>query len=217
MLPSILPSLRLTARRWLPTTTTTTTTARAFAAAAASRDQATLDLAMDELGQARAMMQTPSVPSIPRPTTPTIMDIPPAEDPLLYYVTSHLMRHGHRARASRIVSNILLHIHAWTRAPPLPILRQAVLDAAPAVRTVSHRSGGKTTFKPTALSEKKRMYYALKHIKDASRARPGRSIEERMAREMINIVEGVASEAVKMKRKMHEFATVNRGNIQTRF
>ncbi|KAG6889041.1 hypothetical protein C0995_004324 [Termitomyces sp. Mi166 len=163
---------------------------------------------MAQLGQS-AVSKTRTAPEH-TPAESTIMNIPPAEDPLLYYLTSHLMRHGHRARASRIVSNILLHIHAWTRAPPLPILRQAILDAAPAVRTLSHRTGGKTMFKPTALSEKKRIFYALKHIKEASRAKPGLTIEERMAKEMVNIVQGVPSEAVKTKQKMHEFATVNR-------
>ncbi|KAG6899179.1 hypothetical protein C0993_012625 [Termitomyces sp. T159_Od127] len=225
-------ALLLRARSWLRTTAV-----RGLATASSARDKQTIDLAMAQLGQvaviAHAARPVPAVPQ-PAPSAQTIVNIPPAEDPLLHYVTSHLMRHGHRARASRIVSNILLYIHAWTRAPPLPILRKAILDAAPAVRTLSHRTGGKTTFKPTALSEKKRMFFALKHIKDASRARSGRTIEERMAREMINIVEGVDSEAVKAKRKMHEFATVNRsvhltflrrtlltnlfsrGNIQTR-
>lgn len=202
-------ALLLAARRWLGTTGV-----RGLATASSARDKATHDIAMAQLGQyAVANHAARSVPDVPKPTTPDaqiVFNIPPAEDPLLHYVTSHLMRHGHRARASRIVSNILLYIHAWTRASPLPILRKAILDAAPAVRTLNHRTGGKTTYKPTALSEKKRMFFALKHIKEASRARSGRTIEERMAREMINIVEGVDSEAVKAKRKMHEFATINR-------
>ncbi|KAG6893688.1 hypothetical protein C0992_009003, partial [Termitomyces sp. T32_za158] len=201
-------ALLVAARSWLRTTAV-----RGLATASSARDKATHDLAMAQLGQiavvTHAARPVPVAPP-PGPTEPTLINIPPAEDPLLHYVTSHLMRHGHRARASRIVSNILLYIHAWTRAPPLPILRKAILDAAPAVRTLSHRTGGKTVFKPTALSEKKRMFFALKHIKDASRARSGRTIEERMAREMVNIVEGLDSEAVKAKRKMHEFATVNR-------
>lgn len=137
------------------------------------------------------------------------MEIPPAEDPLLQYFTSSLLNHGKRARASRITSQVLLHIHAFTRAPPLPILQQAIIDAAPAVRTLMHRQGGKTVAKPIALGEKQRTRYAVRAILDASKTKTGRTIEERLARELIAVIKG-DSEALKTKREIHRFAMVNR-------
>ncbi|KAG6852740.1 hypothetical protein C0991_009406 [Blastosporella zonata] len=164
-----------------------------------------------------ASARIPIIAPTPQPTPgrPSLMNIPPAEDPLLRYVASWLNVHGHRARASRIVSNTLLHIHTFTRAPPMPIFRQAILDAAPAVRTLNHKHGGKAVHKPIALGEKQRIRYAVKEILQASKKRTGRTVEERLARELIAIVQG-ASPALEVKSKLHTFAMLNRGNAQTR-
>ena len=92
---------------------------------------------------------TPFITSAP----PPIMDLPPAEDPLLQFMTNTIMRHGKRKRASRTVSRMLLWVHSLTLAPPLEIVREAILLAAPAVRTMSHTQGGKIVSRPVALSE----------------------------------------------------------------
>ncbi|KAG6812830.1 hypothetical protein H0H92_016099 [Tricholoma furcatifolium] len=176
--------------------------------------------AMTGLGE--LSLTTPIAPTaltVPSPSStavkPSLMNIPPAEDPLLHYVTSLLTWRGHRARAARTVSNTLLHIHAFTRAPPLPILRKAILSASPAVRTLMHRQGGKTVAKPIALSEKQRTRYAVTEILKAANSRPEMKIEERLAKELIAIVEG-NSKVLETKKKIHEFAMVNRGNAKTR-
>ncbi|KAG2755815.1 ribosomal protein S7 [Suillus brevipes Sb2] len=71
------------------------------------------------------------------------MLIPPASDPLLHFLASSLLNHGKRARAERIVSRTLLYIQPLTRAPPLPILRHALITASPAInksgKTVEER------------------------------------------------------------------------------
>ena len=103
---------------------------------------------------------------------------------------------------------MLLHIHAFTRAPPLPIVRQAILNAAPAVRTLMHKHAGKVVGKPIALSEKQRTRFAVKAILDVISKKPGR-LDEKLAREMIGIVQG-SSEVLKKKQDIHQVAMVNR-------
>ena len=119
------------------------------------------------------------------------------------------MRHGKRKRASRTISRMLLWVHSLTRAPPLEIVREAVLLAAPAVRTMSHTHGGKIVSRPIALSEKQRTRYALKWILKACDNRPGQTLEERLAREIIATVQGTSSVLVE-KERVHTFAMVNR-------
>ncbi|KAH7927790.1 ribosomal protein S7 [Leucogyrophana mollusca] len=143
------------------------------------------------------------------------MLIPPATDPLLQYLTSALQHHGHRAKASRTVSRTLLHIHALTRAPPLPILREAILAAAPAVRCMTHKHGSKNVPKPIALSEKQRVRASVQAILNASTSKSGKTVEERLARELIAVVQG-SSSALEAKEKVHRFAMVNRGNALMR-
>ena len=139
------------------------------------------------------------------------MQIPPAEDPLLRYVSSRIMKHGKRQQSNNIVSRTLLHIHAFTRAPPLPIFREAILAAAPALRIMSHRQSTKTIHKPIAISERKRTWYAVEWLLQAAEAQPGQRLEERLARAMIDILrDGSNSVALKKKRELHNLAMVNR-------
>ena len=151
-------------------------------------------------------------PALATRLDPSNMVIPPAEDPLLQYLTATVQKHGHRAKAARITSRTLLHLHAFTRSPPLPVLREAILTASPAVRSMIHRQGAKNVAKPVALGEKQRTRFALQWILDASKKRTGRTIEERLARELIAVIQGT-SEALKKKEEVHRFAMVNRSAI----
>lgn len=157
---------------------------------------------------------TPVVEPTPvRPTTSSklapILNIPPAEDPLLAYLTALLTKSGHRARAARIVSRALLHIHTFTRAPPLPILRKAVIIASPAVKCLSHRHGAKNVAKPVPLGEKQRTRFALRWIIKASDSKSGQTLEERLAREIIAVVDGTSG-VLREKAELHRHAMVNR-------
>jgi len=160
---------------------------------------------------------TPTTTTTPfvTPAPPPVLDIPPAEDPLLQFMTNTIMRHGKRKRASNIVSRMLLWVHSLTRAPPLEIFREAVLLAAPAVRTMSHTHGGKIVSRPIALSEKQRTRYALKWILKACDNRPGQTLEERLAREIIATVQGTSSVLIE-KERVHTFAMVNRYAFELR-
>ncbi|KAF9481323.1 ribosomal protein S7 [Pholiota conissans] len=144
--------------------------------------------------------------------------IPPAESPLLQFLATTIMLHGEYARAQKTVSKMLLHIYAATRCPPMPIVERAVLDASPAVRCRKQKQrGGKSTMKPMALSERQRISLGLRWIRDAADAKkvPGKTLEERLAREMIAIVKGTSS-VLEKKRKMHEEAMANRGLLSKR-
>jgi small subunit ribosomal protein S7 len=195
---------------------------RAFAStsSAAARPPSTGSGILDNTMGLFGMSEKDIAPGPPSPPSPpadaaadfdehTFLAIPPAEDPLLHYLASELMAHGHRARANRQVSRVLLHIHAFTRAPPLPILRAAVDAAGPAVRCISLRKSLKVTYKPVALSEQQRVRYAVDWILSASDNQNGQTIEERVAREMIAVLNGTSS-ALQKKAEVHKFAMLNR-------
>ncbi|KAJ7880750.1 ribosomal protein S7 domain-containing protein [Mycena olivaceomarginata] len=153
-----------------------------------------------------------------------LINVPPPEDPLLQFLASLIMKHGERAKARRVVANTLTHIFTLTRAPPLPILREAVLLASPAVKTMSHTHGAKIVHVPTALSEKQRTHYGLMWLIASSKGRVGRRLEERLAREMVDVVQRTHADrdkpperqpgALGLKYDMHKFATVNRGGVR---
>lgn len=170
---------------------------------------ATDQLANSGLQAVIASQQTSPVASTSKANSPVMLNIPPAEDPLLHYLTSSIMKHGRRAKAARVTSRALLHLHSFTRSEPLPLFREAILAASPAVKCLSHRHGSKNVFKPVALGEKQRTKFAVKWILEASDSKPGKTLEERLAREVIAVIEG-NSRALAKKNELHRIAMVNR-------
>ncbi|KAI4525879.1 ribosomal protein S7 [Schizophyllum commune Loenen D] len=146
---------------------------------------------------------------------PPLMNIPPAQDPLLHLFASTILSHGHRARASRTVARAMLHLHAMTRAPALPLLRRAVELAAPACKLVSDRllRGTKVVMRPRPLNERQRTKQAIKWIvEDSLKTVPGRHFDQRLAKAIIKVINGDSS-ALEKKRLQHEAAMNNRGNL----
>ncbi|KAI0634742.1 ribosomal protein S7 [Trametes polyzona] len=162
--------------------------------------------------------QTPAVSgssSIARPTpstSTTPIHIPPAEDPLLHLFTSLVMKHGKRQEAARAISQMLLHLHAFTQAPPLPLVREAVVAAAPLLRCRQFKRAAKQFVFPTPLTERQRARTAVQWILDASDSKGGRHVGERVAREIIAVLRGDSS-ALKKKEEVHKLAVLHRGNV----
>lgn len=150
----------------------------------------------------------PTTPAYNNTSKPLIL-IPPAQDPLLTYISNTIMRDGKRTQADRTVTKMLTLIHTMTRAPPLPIVREAVLSASPLVKCISQRRSVKVTQKPIALSERHRTAYGVKWILWASAARPEPTLEGRLAREIVAVLQG-DSRALSKKAEVHRQAMINR-------
>jgi small subunit ribosomal protein S7 len=135
--------------------------------------------------------------------------IPPRNDPLLEYIANHIMRSGHKHRAQRIVANTLAEIHRLTGASPLPILRSAIFRASPSVRVASMKKGAKTRLVPVPLADKQRTFYAVKWLLKQSDNRGEQKLEQRLAKEVIAIIEG-SSRVLNQKAEVHKVALANR-------
>lgn len=154
-------------------------------------------------------------PSSPSPAQPAKgpMFIPPAEDPLLGMFTNVIMRHGKRQRAAKIVTDTLSYLHRITLSPPLPLLREAVRLASPAVKVVSLKRHAKNVPCPRPLTDRQSTKQAIRWILDqsSSEKRPELNISRRIAKEVISILRpGSESEVLKKKLQLHKLAAVNR-------
>lgn len=156
------------------------------------------------------------------------LDIPPATDPLLNYISTTIMRHGKRHEATRRVSRILLHLYALTRTQPLPLLRQAIELASPSIRVVSHKTGGKVIQRPKPLSERQRVFWGIRWIIEACGkkkvqevakrkvvVRPKGKLEERFARVVVALLTADTNNpdghpVLAKKAAMHKLGMVNR-------
>ncbi|PPQ65834.1 hypothetical protein CVT24_012061 [Panaeolus cyanescens] len=143
------------------------------------------------------------------------LHIPPATDPLLHFFSNCIMEDGKAARARKSTHQMLLHIYAMTRSPPMPIFTEAVITASPAVRMRSIKKGGKSIQAPMALSERQRIKRGIMWILEASKKKPGKTVAERVAREVIAVLKGQSS-VLETKSKAHQLAMVNRGVLPKR-
>ena len=135
--------------------------------------------------------------------------IPPAEDPLLHLFTSCVMKHGKRQEATRVTAKMLLHLHAFTKAPPLPIFREAIAKASPLLRCRQFKRAAKQYVFPMPLNERQRARQAIKWILDSSDKKGGKHLPERAAREVIAVIKG-DSEVIKKKVDVHKLAVLHR-------
>lgn len=138
--------------------------------------------------------------------------IPPPSSPLLQFMTTLVMNHGEYAKAAKTVSQMLLHIYALTRSPPVPVVEKAVEIASPAIRNRKMKQGGgKTVFVPQALNERQRTRRGLSWIIEEAgkKGKPGKTYAERLARQIIATVNGHEG-TNKFKAETHRVAMVNR-------
>ena len=173
----------------------------------------------------------PGSPAQAVPTGPSLDDmhhyLPPEKHPMLQLIATYIMSKkvrkkpkdlnepytkpfgGKYAKAAKLTSQMLLFIQAFTRSPPMPIVQQAILDAAPAVKCLRQKRGAKVLIKPKALNERQRIGKGIEWILDACRFRPGITLPERLAQEIVGVLQG-NSQALRKKVEQHEMATVNR-------
>ncbi|CCF51389.1 hypothetical protein NDA11_005402 [Ustilago hordei] len=145
--------------------------------------------------------------------TPTTL--PPKSDPTLDFLTNLLMKDGKKAQAQRFTTRTLSIISNITNSNPLPLIHDAISRTAPLVKMRSKKQGGKSLQVPVALTRRQSERKALKWIIDASKKRPDRELERRLAAEILAVVEGTSS-AIGKKEEQHKIATVNRANASVR-
>ncbi|SPO32620.1 related to RSM7 - mitochondrial ribosomal protein, small subunit [Ustilago trichophora] len=141
--------------------------------------------------------------------------LPPKSDPTLEFLTNLLMKDGKKAQAQRFTTRTLSIISTITNSNPLPLIHDAISRTAPLVKMQSKKQGGKSLQVPVALTQRQSTRKALTWIIEASKKRPDRELEKRLAAEFLAVVEGT-SNAIAKKEEQHRIATVNRANAAVR-
>ena len=141
--------------------------------------------------------------------------LPPKADATLEFLTNLLMKDGKKAQAQRFTTRTLSIIAAVTNSNPLPLVHDAIARTAPLVKMQSKKQGGKTLQVPVVLTQRQSTRKALTWIIEASKKRPDRELERRLAAEFLAVVEGTSNAIVK-KEEQHRIATVNRANAAVR-
>jgi len=127
-----------------------------------------------------------------------------------------VMRRGKKSTAERIVYNAFDRIAAQTGRDPLDVFQQAVRNATPVLEVKPRRVGGATYQVPVEIRPDRRLALAMRWILNAARARSGRSMEERLAAELLDAANNTGA-AIKRRDDTHRMAEANRAFVHYRW
>jgi len=120
-----------------------------------------------------------------------------------------LMRRGKKSLARRIFYDCFEIIEKRTRKNPLETFDQAVKNATPILEVRPRRVGGATYQVPVEVPEHRALSLAMRWLIQSARARPGKSMAEKLANELMDAAKGVGS-TIKRRDDTHKMAEANR-------
>lgn len=142
------------------------------------------------------------------PKRPVLPD-PRFGDPVVTKFTNCLMRDGKKATAERIVYGAFDLIVERTRENPVMVFRNAIDNVRPMLEVKSRRVGGSNYQVPVEVRPERREALAIRWLISFARKRSGRSMEEKLANELIEASHNRGG-AIRRKEETHRMAEANK-------
>jgi small subunit ribosomal protein S7 len=120
-----------------------------------------------------------------------------------------LMYEGKKSTAERIFYSAMDLIEERTGQPGVTVFKQAVNNAKPALEVKSRRVGGASLQVPVEVRPERRAALAMRWIIEFSRGRSEKTMQERLAAELILASKGEGN-TIKKKDDTHRMAEANR-------
>ncbi|WP_417258194.1 30S ribosomal protein S7 [Celeribacter sp.] len=130
-------------------------------------------------------------------------------DKVLTKFMNNLMIDGKKSAAERIVYNALTRVEDKLKKAPIEVFHEALENVKPSVEVRSRRVGGATYQVPVEVRVERREALAIRWLISASRGRNENTMEERLAGELLDAVNGRGS-AVKKREDTHKMADANK-------
>jgi small subunit ribosomal protein S7 len=119
------------------------------------------------------------------------------------------MMGGKKSVAQRIMYETLEVIGRRTGKPPAEVLEKAVSNIRPALEVKPRRVGGSTYQIPVEVPHQRQASLAMRWLLDAARGRPGHSMAEKLAAELMDAA-SESGAAYRRKEDTHRMAQANR-------
>jgi small subunit ribosomal protein S7 len=122
---------------------------------------------------------------------------------------NNLMVDGKKSVAETIVYSALDRVKTRLKREPIEIFHEALDNVKPSVEVRSRRVGGATYQVPVEVRPTRREALAIRWLIDASKKRNENTMEERLAGELADAVNGRGT-AVKKREDTHKMADANK-------
>ncbi len=120
-----------------------------------------------------------------------------------------IMNRGKKSTAEAILYGSLDIVTAKTKEESLGVFKRALENVRPTVEVRSRRVGGATYQVPVEVRPQRRLSLSMRWLIDAARSRSEKSMEEKLAAELIDAASNRGT-AIKKKEDTHRMAEANR-------
>jgi len=130
-------------------------------------------------------------------------------DRVLTKFMNNLMVDGKKSVAERIVYNAFDRVEGKLKKAPVEVFHEALDNIKPALEVRSRRVGGATYQVPVEVRPERREALAIRWLIVAAQKRNENTMEERLAGELVDAVNGRGA-AVKKREDTHKMADANK-------
>ncbi|WP_218082312.1 30S ribosomal protein S7 [Anthocerotibacter panamensis] len=127
-----------------------------------------------------------------------------------------LMESGKKSVAERLLYGAFQKIQDKTNTPPIEVFNNAVRNATPLVEVKARRVGGATYQVPVEVRSERGTSMALRWLVDAARKRPGKSMVDKLANEILDASNEVGN-AIRKREETHRMAEANKAFAHYRY
>lgn len=128
---------------------------------------------------------------------------------LIQGMINRLMRRGKKSVAIRIIYQALDIIEARTKRDPVEVFEQAIKNVTPVLEVKPRRVGGATYQVPVEVRPARRISLAMRWLLAAAKNRPGKTMAERLAAELMDASNNTGA-TIKKREETHRMAEANR-------
>lgn len=129
---------------------------------------------------------------------------------------NHVMEHGKKAVAERIVYGALDIVEDKSKEDPIDMFEKALENIQPMVEVKSRRVGGATYQVPVEVRPARQNALAMRWLVEFSRKRGEKAMAQRLAGEILDAA-GSKGAAVKKREDVHRMAEANKAFSHYRF
>jgi small subunit ribosomal protein S7 len=122
---------------------------------------------------------------------------------------NRMMRGGKKSVAARVLYKAFDLIEARSKRVPLEVFEEALKNVAPVLEVKPRRVGGATYQVPMEVPGDRSLALAMRWLLAAARGRPGKSMPEKLAAELMDAAQNQGS-AIKRREDTHKMAEANR-------
>ena len=128
---------------------------------------------------------------------------------LIARLITQIMREGKKSVAEGIVYGALQQVATRSGRDPLEVYEQALRQVTPQLEVKPRRVGGQTYQVPMEVRPARKLALGLRWLVGCARVRPGRSMQDKLAAELMDASSGQGA-SVKKREDTHRMAEANR-------